>query len=561
MLRELRINNYAIIESLKLEMADGLNVFTGETGAGKSIIIESVEIILGSRCSSEVIRKGAEKSVVSAVFDINGHSELKQVLQEKGIIDAGNDTLIIRREMDTSGKSKCYCNDEPVTLNLLREIGDMLVDIHGQYDHQVLLKPINQLNFLDRYSGLSSIRAEVSELYGEYQGILEEINSLKLNKSEREHKIDLYKFQLKEIDDVGLKRNEDEEIEGILPQLKNADKLKNLASEACQYILREDNSLLDRLNKVARIYEDIGRITGNIQSNHAELENMISRLKDIAGDLEKFCSRMDVDPKELDKFIDRKDLIIRLKKKYGQSVSDILSYRDKIKSELDKLHNSEENIIDLEKKAKTVEEKLNDLCAKLSSERGKSAGKLEGSVEKVIQELGMEKAGFKIKIDKGMAQEGMPKITATGWDNVEFLFSANAGEDLKPLREIASGGEMSRTMLALKTVLGGADNIPIMIFDEIDYGVGGPMGQVIGEKLAQLSKDHQVFCITHLAQIACFADKHIKVEKEVRSGRTYTVISSLTESEKVEEVARMLSGKEITAVSRKHAKELILQTQ
>ncbi len=526
-LTELSIKNYAIIEALKLEFSPGLNIFTGETGAGKSIIIDSLEILLGEKASQEVVRQHAEKSIITGVFS-----------------DEKNEDIIISRHIDKDGKSKCYYNDNPVTLSFISQLGEKLVDVHGQHQHQTLLKNSNQLTILDKYGGLNNQRQKLSEKFLEWQKLKTEVENLKITKQDREQKIDLYEFQIKEIDSARLKKGEDEEIDKILPQLKNAGKIIESLSKAYNLLLHGENSIIDGLQKIAKDLSDVPEIS-------LRIESIVSQLKDISREIERKTEQLNLDPYELEQLIDRKDTIIKLKKKYGSSIEEILVYRDKIKTELEKLKHSEEDISELEKKIKEIETELRKLCNFLSKKRKEIALKFEKLVEKELQELGMPKAKFKVNFEE-------VEVTSTGIDKIEFLFSANVGEDLKPLKEIASGGELSRIMLALKTVLGRTSDVPIMVFDEIDAGVSGPMGRVIGQKLYELSKAHQIICITHLPQIASFADRHFKVEKIERESRTLTVVNVLDSKEKqTEEIARMLSSGKITKLTLEHAKEIL----
>ena len=562
MLKELSIKNYALIESLNLSFSDKLNIVTGETGAGKSIIIEALELILGSRASGDIIRKGAKSTIITGVFQVTENSELKSILTEHNLIDSDEEELIIRREIDLSGRSKSFCNDRPITLNLLEEIGNFLVDIHGQNEHQILLKQVNQQNLLDRYGNLDSLKNEVRNMYLKWQELLNRLESLQLTQSEREQKIDLYRYQLQEINSANLRLDEDTEIESLLPQIKNAEKIMSLIEQAHKYLYSdEENNIYDSLNKTYKVLNDVSNLSNKELSWTSTLENIISQVKDISIELEQFKSKLDLDPRKLEQLVDRQDLIQRLKRKYGQTIKDIIQYRDKISNELDNLIHSQENIQEIEKEITITVNKLELLCSELSSKRKKVATKLEQLIEKEIHTLGMPKSKFKISVTEILDSENKKKVTASGWDKVEFLFSANIGEDLKPLKEIASGGELSRCMLAIKTVLGKSAEIPTIIFDEIDSGVSGPMGQIIGQKLKELSRTHQIFCITHLAQIAAFADTHFYVTKKTDTNRTYTEVKILKNDERINEIARMLSGEKITAVSIEHAKELISETK
>ncbi|OGS18160.1 MAG: hypothetical protein A3J83_03155, partial [Elusimicrobia bacterium RIFOXYA2_FULL_40_6] len=408
------------------------------------------------------------------------------------------------------------------------------------------------------YGDLVELHTKISKHNRQYQSLQDEIDNLKLSAQQREHKIDLYKFQVKEIDSAELKPNTEEELDSILPQLKNSEKIIKLISEAHEILSGEETSVISNVQKVSQLIESINTISEGAFTGDAKLEGIISQLKDAATELDKYRDKLEVDPKELDKLVEKKDLILKLKKKYGSTVPEILDYREKIGQELNQLLHGEENLAELEKKIRFIEKKLLELCEDLSQKRKKVCVKLEKLVEKEIQDLGMAKAKFKIGLEKDLTPENKPKVTNSGFDIIEFLFSPNLGEEPRPLKEIASGGEMSRTMLALKVVLGKASDVPVMVFDEIDAGVSGPMSSVIGSKLEEISKSRQVFCVTHMAQIAGYAQTHYKVEKSAKTGRTFTEVVVLdTKKARIEEMARMLSGEKITDTTRKHAEELL----
>ncbi|MEW6041175.1 MAG: hypothetical protein AB1633_06605, partial [Elusimicrobiota bacterium] len=446
------------------------------------------------------------------------------------------------------------------------------------------------------YGKLNDLRQKISNYYAEWNKLAEEISALKISTQDREKRIDLYSFQLKEIEAAALKSGEEEEIDLRLPQIKNSDKLMRLATEAGMLIsnpvespspLAGEGSACDEegahscrrarrdtrhgglqrpgwgegavelLEKALINAREIERLSEGGFAKQSEIENLISQIKDVSFSLRDFTDKLHTDPDEVDRLISRKDLILKLKKKYGPTVEDIISYKEKITTELEKLSNSEENIQALQKKHDDLKQKLFGLCKEISEKRQRVGDKLQTAIEKEIKNLGMPKAHFKVKFDTFKELDGTPKITSSGWDTLEFLFSPNIGEELKPLKDIASGGEMSRVMLALKTVLGAASFVPVMIFDEIDAGVSGPMGRVIGEKLSEISSSKQVFCITHLPQIASFAASHFKVSKYEKDGRTCVSVKKLNEEERIEEIARMLSGEKITASARTHALELL----
>jgi DNA repair protein RecN (Recombination protein N) len=544
MLERLTIKNYALIEGLDLEFSGGLNVFTGETGAGKSIIIEALGLALGARVSAEVVRKGAAKATVDAVFsDVHA----------AGLIEEGNNELILTREVDGSGKSRAFFNGRPVAAGVLADAGRVLVDIHGQYEHQTLLSAQNQLRIVDAYGGLSELREEAARGYAEVKNTAQELEAARLSGDERRRLEELYAFQVKEIEDAALKPGEDEELDKKLPQVKNAEKLARLTAETRSLLSSGDGSgegAIEFLGRAQKELAEIERLSSGGFARSGEIESVLGALKDLKNDLSSWGESLQADPQELERLIARKDLILKLKKKYGGDVAGILAYKEKSKTELEKLRHGEESIAVLEKKFAAARSRLENACAGLSAKRKNVVLKLQKSAEKELKELGMPKARFEICIEG--AEPG-----PAGADKAEFVFSPNVGEDLKPLKEIASGGEMSRTMLALKTALGESSDVPIMVFDEIDSGVSGPMGSVVGRKLAELSRRRQVFCITHLPQIASFADSHFKVEKFERVSRTYVSVQSLGEEARAEEVARMLSGGKVTPSARAHAADLL----
>lgn len=549
MLLNLFIKNYALIESLRLELKPGLNIFTGETGAGKSIIIESLGLILGERASAQVVRKGSQRCFITAEFDVSRMKKLKKYLDVQGLFE--NDTLILRREIDVSGKSRAFVNDIPVSLSALFGVGQYLVDVHGQHEHQSLIRSAEQRNLLDSFGGLDGLRQEVSENYQILRELTAQNESRQMSEQERQRLIDLYSFQINEIESSKLAQGEEEEIEQTLPQMKNAEKLRELSNEAYQLLYGSDGSALENLNKAKKLLENINSLSNSLIETAENLNTATYSIEEAANEIQNFAEKLSADPEKLNELLGRQDLISKLKKKYGRDVSEILSYWDKISKELDALTQFDQNRQELEQKIEKQNSKLLKLCAKLTSLRKEAGTKLGADVEKQLKDLGMKKAEFEILIEKDS------QVNTHGFDKVEFMFSPNPGEDLKPLKDIASGGEMSRVMLAIKTALANADHVPVLVFDEIDSGIGGPMGQTVGKKLKDLARHNQILCITHLPQIAAFADQHILVEKETKAARTSTNVRILTQLGQLEEIARMLSGEETTLSARQHAQELI----
>jgi DNA repair protein RecN (Recombination protein N) len=549
MLLNLHIKNYALIEDLNLEFREGLNIFTGETGAGKSIIIESLGLILGERASAQAIRTGAGRCSISGEFDCAKHKDLQDYLEEQGLRE--NDSLIIRREIDAGGKSRAFVNDRPVSLATLAAIGEYLVDVHGQHEHQSIIRSAIQRRLLDRFGNLEKLRGEVSGLYHLWRQLIAQKQSCQMSEQERQRLIDLYHFQVTEIVKAKLLAGEEEEIERILPQLKNAEKLRALSDEAYQILYGAEDATLGRLGKVQRILESITSLGVTLPESCENLKTACYQLEEVSQEIEDFRDNLKADPGKLDELLDRQDMILRLKRKYGATIADILAYRDKTAADLAVFLQADKNRQEFDAKIDQQFQFLSESCHKLTEQRKKAGKKLSLEVEKEIADLGMKKARFAVALEK----ENEP--TSEGMERIDFMFSANAGEEMKPLKDIASGGEMSRVMLALKTVLAKADDVPVMVFDEVDAGIGGPMGQVVGKKLGSLAKYRQILCITHLPQIAAFACHHMNVAKSHKAGRTFTNVISLTDQERLEEIARMLSGAEITPSARKNAQELI----
>lgn len=550
MLLSIHIKNYTLIEDLRLEFAPELNIFTGETGAGKSIIIESLGLLLGARSSAQVVRKGSNSCFITGEFDCSHLTEVRQFLDESGL-GIAEENLMVRREIAANGKSRSFINDRPVSAETLKNLGEYLVDVHGQNDHQTLLKSSCQRALLDGFGNLASLVAQVSESYHALRSLVSQLQSQAMSAQERERLVELYSFQKKEIESAQLTPGEEEDIEKSLPIMKNAEKIQTVSDDAYHILYGEDEAVIEKLGKVQKLVESLNMLGGNLSETSENLRKAYSMVDDAAHEIESFRDRLNADPEVLNQLLERQNLIAKLKKKYGNSIQEILAYKDKISSELDALSSVDQNRQELEKNVEKARAALISLCEKLTAQRKKAAEKLSMGTEKELHELGMKKARFSISIEKEV------EPTSEGQDRVEFLFCANPGEDAKPLKNIASGGEMSRVMLAIKTVLAKTDRIPALIFDEIDSGVGGPMGQVVGRKLKELSRHHQVLCITHLPQIAAFGTQHFYVEKETKGAQTLTCVRVLPQKERTDEIARMLSGEKITPSALIHAAELI----
>jgi len=557
MLTLLSIRNYALIEELTLEFDKQLNILTGETGAGKTIILGALGLLLGERASSNVIRQGTKRCEINGVFFIKDNKTVLNFLKEQGL-EANNesrkenlrDELIFRREITAEG-SRCFVNSTPVPLSTFQVLGDFLVDIHGQHEHQALLRPAVQRNLLDNYGDLENLRRKVFDLYKKYFSLKEEEEKLHLSEQERNQKIDLYSFQVQEIENAHLEPGEETELEKEYLRLANAEKLSTWTGQILQLLTEEEGAALNRLQKIEKILTNLVNLDSSLQPNLKNLTEQIYTLDDLAREIQEYQNKIEYNPKKLEELVERREMILKLKKKYGSSIKDILEYQKKTKDELSKLSHSEEKKDEIEKEITEIYAKLETLAKELSEKRKKVAEKLSKETEKELNQLGMPKAKFLVSLKE------KTEIDASGKDEIEFLISPNPGEGVKPLSKIASGGEMSRIMLALKTILAQSDETPVLIFDEIDAGIGGPMGTVVGRKLAQLSKSHQVLCVTHLPQISAYANEHFNVAKETRQGRTFTEVKRLNKEEKIDEIARMLGGEKSTAL--KHAQELIKQ--
>ncbi|OGR88914.1 MAG: DNA repair protein RecN [Elusimicrobia bacterium RIFCSPLOWO2_01_FULL_60_11] len=547
MIRELEIRNFALIESLRIRFGDKLNAMTGETGAGKSIVVDALGLLLGDKAQASVVRKGAERCQILGIFDTGRNRAAAKLLKELSLENEGED-LILRREIDAQGKSRAFVNDRPVTLSTLSSLGDHLIELHSQHEHQKLLKSAEQRDFLDRYAEAWDLRAQAAEAFALWKALLEKKEASQISDQERNQKIDLYAFQVKEIEDAKLKPGEEEELDEALPRLKNAEKIRAALDEAYGHLYEDEGSVSDRLRKVKRSLDNLTVLGMDLKEVPRILEEVLVGAEEMAGEIEKARGNIVSDPSRLDAIFSRQDLISKLKRKYGATLADIIAYGAKIKGELDILQNYAENIGNLEKEIEASQASFMKKAKALSAARRKEGENLASAVEKELKDLGFLKARFAVQLVS-------EPPSAAGLEAVEFLLSANPGEDLKPIKAVASGGELSRIMLALKKILAQADMVPTLIFDEVDAGIGGAMGNIIGEKLKGLGKTHQVIAITHLPQVAAFAECHIAVRKEVRSARTQTEIELLGKDARVEEIARMLGG--VSSISLKHAAELL----
>ncbi len=556
MITFLRIRNLAIIQDLEIEFKEGFNILTGETGAGKSIIIDGIKLVLGEKASSDLIRTGEKKATIEAIFSFPDLGFLKNSFPEF----SQEKEIYIQREISVTGKGKAYINGTLVPASKLKKLGEKIIDIYGQNDHIFLLFPENHLDFLDYYGENLNLREEIANLARELKSLYARKKELEEKEREREQKLDFYYFQINEIEKANLKEDEEEELLKQRKRLRNAEKILSLAKEALEISSERDDSLISLLSHLKNNISSLSEYENEFKSYLESLDESSIIINELIQSLINLIEKVEIDPAQLEKIEERLDLIDKLKRKYGNSIKEILDYLKKIKKEVKNLRGLKENQEELEN---LIKEKFSEYCKKailLSSKRKEDAKKLEKEIEREISLLGMEKARFKVNFKTEELKEfEIDKIKEKGIDEVEFYISPNPGEDLRALKKIASGGELSRIMLGLKSIGKEKEFGKTLIFDEIDAGIGGKTAETVARKLKGLAKFHQVICITHLPQIASFATSHFKIEKEVKGGRTYANVKFLDFKERAEEIARLISGFKITPTSLKNAEEMLRQ--
>ncbi|MDR0286384.1 MAG: DNA repair protein RecN [Clostridiales bacterium] len=556
MLCQLSIKNIALIDELTVDFEYGMNCLTGETGAGKSVIIDSVNVILGERAAKDLIRSGENTASVEAVFNVES-IEVSKKLSEIGIEEEQDYTLIIYREFSVSGKNNCRINGRPVTVSMLKILGEVLVDIHGQYDNQSLMKVETHINLLDKFGG-KPIEDKINEYcrhFDRYKSIKKQIMEITGDPQERERLKDLLEYQADEIDKAKLKTNEDREISERRELLVNSEKIAKSLNEVYEMLYSSADGQKTAFDLVSLCRNSLNQIT-KYGDNYNELlskdEELFYGIEDLGELIRKETENLEFDPNELEKIDERLDLIYRLKKKYGNTIEEVLDFYQSACEKLDKIANSGELAKKLGKDLASERERLDKSAAELTLLRKEAAARLEEGITKHLDELEMKQAVFKVyfeKIDTDYREDGLDKI--------QFLISANPGEPVKALSKIASGGELSRIMLAIKTMFAEVDDIPVLIFDEIDIGISGRAARKVGEKMRFISKNHQVICVTHLAQIAAISNCNICIEKTYEEGRTLTRANILDKTGKIQEIARLLDGGNVTETTIKHAAEMI----
>jgi DNA repair protein RecN (Recombination protein N) len=553
MLTELHIRNFAIIDELALQFAPGFNVLTGETGAGKSIILDAMSLVLGGRADTTMVRAGHDGAHVEATFVLNPllQTAITPLLVEEGVEGEDENTLLLARELRANGRNICRINGRTVTLALLRQLGEMLVDIHGQGEHLSLLKPRSHLPLLDAYAGLEGERTAVAREVAALYAVQRELHDLRQNERSLAQRIDLLKFQIEEINAANLKVEEEEELHAEEKRLANVEQLTRQTAESLAMIMSVDDETpgaVDLLGQAERALGQLVRLDESQTPLLDRLQGLVFQLNEVAAELRHYQEQLEFNPSRLDQVEERLALINRLKRKYGDDVETILALRDAAVADLERISHSEERISELAQVEERYLRRIGQMAATLSARRQAAAVTLATAVERELADLQMEGAQFKVGFacevaaDGAFVAEQRLAFDQTGIDRVEFLMSANPGEPPKPLAKVASGGETARLMLALKSVLAQVDATPTLIFDEIDQGIGGRVGNIVGRKLWRLAAvgQHQVTVVTHLPQLAGYGDRHFQVSKRVLNGRTATVVASLDTTGRIQELAAML---------------------
>jgi DNA repair protein RecN (Recombination protein N) len=556
MLTELSIRNFAIIDELKISFPAGLTILSGETGAGKSIIIGAISLLLGERATADLIRSSEDSATVEAVFDIRDRQDVTARLEALDL--PVEEELVIRRIVSRSGRNRIYVNGGMTTLASLATLSELLINICGQHEHQVLLNADSHIDILDGFGGLLPSRQEYTGLYEDYQRLRTRLGVLQNIQKQRGEREDFLRFQLKEIDGADVKKGEDESLQEEKRLLAHAGRLQEIAEAAHEVLYDRQGSVLAELGKIIGQVREIRRIDPEFRVSPEELESVAIQLEDTALALRDYMKKIPRDPGRLDEIEGRLELLSKLKRKYGGSLDLVLQTRSSLEEDIKGLETVTEEIERVTDLIHVREAQLRELAAILSRERAKTATVLEKAINAEIRSLKMERGRFKVMTDPSAAgtSDGTP-FHAKGADTIEFYLSTNVGEELKPLNRIASGGELSRIVLAMKKVLARTGAVGTVIFDEVDSGIGGATAEVVGRKLKEVSKHHQVICITHFPQIACFGDGHYLVSKGVSDARTKAFVRRLNERERLDEIARMLGGVVVTGKTREHAKEML----
>lgn len=557
MLTTLRIKNLALVADLTLELQPGCNVITGETGAGKSIIIGALNLVLGERADRTLIRAGADACSVEAVFEVKRlRAPLKGFLDENGLEPCEDGQLVLKRTFTGSGTNRQFVNGSPTTLNVLASLGEWLVDMHGPHEHQSLLQPAKQLAILDAFGKLEPKREEFAARVRERSRIEAEKAALIVDEKTYAQQLDLLRFQVREIESAKLRAGEDEEIEAEHKRASNAARLLELSQTALGILSENDGSLLTQAGALGRTLQELQRVDAQATAMTNMHEQGISAWRELQGELSRYADAVDIDPARLHEIEERLNVLHALKRKYECTMAKVIEFGAEARRKLESLEQRDEELARLNSELQKNERELLRVGRELSAERKKLVPRLSKAVVKELSALGFQQCKFEVAIN---SQSQIPNpqcsISASGLDEVEFQFAPNPGEPPRPLRAIASSGEMARVMLGLKTVLAAEDEVPVLVFDEVDANVGGETANAVGEKMKQIARDHQVLCITHLAPVAAHGDAHFVVTKQVKDARTISEIELLDKSARVDELARMLGG--VSAAARKHAETLL----
>ncbi|HEU4563365.1 MAG TPA: DNA repair protein RecN [Gemmatimonadaceae bacterium] len=550
MLTELRIRNFAIIESLTLPLVEGFNVLSGETGAGKSIIVGALGFLLGERASADLVRTGADKATVEGVFEMGERPELAALLDERGI-DVEDSTVVLRREVGSNGRTRAWINSATTTAGVLAEIGRQLVNLHGQHEAQTLLDGESQRRILDEFGGATEQAERVRAAHEALSVTAREIETLTRRRAEVERRADYLRHVVNEIEDARLREGEDVQLEEEARRLEHAGELRSLAEGMAEQLEGEEGAVLGTLAHVARSLGAIQRIDPSLARLQELYDAGFYALEELARELEEYAGRVELDPERLEEAQRRRDLIFRLTKKYGPALADVIDTGRRSRAELDLVDTADLDLRQLEERRAQAEAELREEARKLSEMRAAAAKRLAREVDAVLPELGMPDGRFQVRL------EPCAEIGAAGAEDVEFRVALNVGHDARPLARVASGGELSRVMLALKTILARLDRVPTLVFDEVDAGIGGRVGLQVGDTMRRVAAHHQVLAITHLPQIAARAHHHIVVTKGARGGVTTADTRVAVADERIAEVARMLGGDPESEVSRAHARELL----
>lgn len=565
MLKSLYVKDYAIIDELFIEFASGLNILTGETGAGKSILIDALGLILGDRASTESVRQGASKAIIEGVFTVHPTERAHLLLVEHQYEHDGE--VVIRREITAKGTSRAFINDSPAPLSLIKEVGDYMVDLHGQHEHQLLLHSETHIDLLDNAGGLEQLTREFTLVYTELQEMQKLLDELRRREEQLREKQEFYQFQLREIDQIDPKPDEDITIQHELKVLENSEWVTELTSALHSLLYGNENSLRDQLLRARNLLDQLTHIDPGFTEYRSECHSAAAIIDEIAKYSQSYSAKIDFSPEKLEQLRERLMKLNGLRKRFGGTLDAVLEYREMIAREIELAENYDNRLAVLEQELQAKRRSAGQLAARLSQKRVDVAKKSSRAIENVLKQLGIEKGRFVVLIEQEESTEEAPGTVchgtkfftahANGFDIVEFYISTNVGEDPKPLARIASGGEISRVMLALKTVLAKNDKLPLLVFDEIDTGISGRIASKVGAALKNLADFHQIIAITHLPQIAAMATAHFVAEKLVLSGRTVTRVRRLSSEERTEQVARLMSGEEVTESSLQMARELI----